>query len=306
MLNRNPALFAFIIPVIVVVMQFGACLPVDALPDNATNEVGTTHEVTATQTDEGYEGDWFAFFMVISGPNGGQNSVLPCEEGDEECFILFVCLLEPGLCNPCDIGLCDICDIACDIEECEEEFQGDCPLFTCDPFPCIADDSEPISWTYRSNGQTGTDWILVCASEAELRPVLFENLQALGGILGPQFGVSPQFHEPPPGDVLEDFEAAGCDIVFKTWEDEDEDDESPTRTPTATATKTPTSTPTITPTSQPSRLGVVDAIFPSQRATSTPVPAAAVAPAAPPAPAPQQQTAPAVVRPPSTGDGALR
>jgi hypothetical protein len=229
---------AFAVPLLFLVMQvIPVCTDINADPEEALNDVGTTHTVFV-EIDDDTNGlfDWELDIFIFFGPNSGTAS-------DDDC----------------------------------------------DP-SCFGSGDGEVSWIYESNGEPGTDYIAVC------------------GIFEINIPLNVQLVVEIPEEELEDYilglEEAGCDVVRKTWVGEsveEEEDDEPTSTPTRTPTRTPTSTPTITPTPQPNRQGVVDAILPSQRRDPTPTPAAASGQTQPTV-SPQ---APAVVRPPSTGDGGV-
>jgi hypothetical protein len=117
-------------------------------------------------------------------------------------------------------------------------------------------------------------------------------------------------------DALEAEFEPFCDVVVKEWvgevvetEDDEEEDDDPTRTPTPTPTRTPTPTPTPVPTQRPSLGGPIGSLFDAagRSASSDPTPRPTVVRDQQPATtAPSTTTSPAIVRPPSTEDGALR
>jgi hypothetical protein len=293
------------------------CIPLDVTPENDTNPVGTQHTITASidEDDTQYDGPFIAFFLVIAGPNSGANSLFSCEGLTfEECNDVlvdcensqvdcpaFICLIDPSFCGADE---CETAPTFEDLVECVVLFCTDNPeecgdLGDCDPVFCVSPEGEDVEWTYRSNGDTGTDSILVCGLPLDVETDLASQLSFIQG--NQQLITDQQFSEE---ELTEEEEAViedetGCEVVEKKWVDEEEERERPTRTPTPTPTRTPTPTPTITPTSQPGRAAVIDAILPSQRATATPTQAPAIA-------QPQQQAAPSIVRPPNTGGAGLR
>jgi hypothetical protein len=247
--------FALTTPVLLFLALFLMACDIDVVPESATNVVGTTHELTATEDLEEFCEEeelpceqWFPFFVVIAGPGEGENST-GCdifEEDSEACFMELVeCLF-----------------LEADPEECHPDADS------CNPAGCVADLGDPISWTYRNDGEPGTDYIAACSFpvgfEATFPPEQFlaQSLQVEG--------------EDPIDEelaaLIEEIEEQGCDVVTKTWVD-----------------PAPTPRPSLGP-----LLGGVIIGGNSQVGQQTQ-----------PAPV-QQQAAPTAIRPPSTGDAGLQ
>jgi hypothetical protein len=185
---------------------------VDAEPESATNEVGESHEITATADEEFVDDlcdeeeldcdDWLAIFIVADGPGEGESNLvcnfLDADELEECLDELEECVFESS--NP---------------EECLVE--GD----ECDPEGCVADLDDPISWTYENNGDDGTDTIAVC-----LIPI-FDEQEALTSLL--ESRSQQVMQQALTDEEIDQLEDQGCDIVTKTWVDPE-----PTPTPVAT------------------------------------------------------------------------
>ena len=192
--NQRLGLMAAILSAVVIVAA--GCAFVIVTPETATNEVGTTHSVTATL---GVDFDPCQFviceagdvspqapgenvsFEVVEGPNAGEHSDGDCgPNGDQLCFIS-----TPG---------------------------------------------QSVTWTYLSNGDAGIDYIQVCLIEdnplidqlltaaAEETGLTKDEVAAMLAVSG-QSAHDTEINEPEPDE--------GCDIVSKVWVD-------PTPTPTAT------------------------------------------------------------------------
>ncbi len=195
--DRKLGLMAAILSVVVTVSA--ACAFVTVTPETATNEVGTTHTVTATLAIDVCEFVSLPFcegdqpitgqaegenisFEVVEGPNAGEHS-----DGD---------------CGPNGNDLCII------------EFPG-----------------ESVSWTYRGDGGAGIDYIQVCLLEPQIESLLAALSQETGLtedqllamlVVGDDVNAqAPEINEPEPDE--------GCDIVSKVWVE-------PTPTPTPTVT----------------------------------------------------------------------
>jgi hypothetical protein len=244
--RRNGYFLGLAIPLLFISLQM--CVDLDARPESEKNPAGREHTVVADVEAGGNE-SWALLFEVISGPNQGQNSLCesddfePCESDIEECLLSL----------PNDEE---------DLDECLAEA-------TCDP-GCVGSGDETVTWTYESNGKSGTDVIAVCGT------VFSIETRSLGVSISQILPLPDEDLD----ELIEELEDAGCDIVLKEWvdDDEDEDDEGP-----------------------PPNVGGIFAGDLDAAQRNRERARASVAPATAPPPA-----AAAPIRPPSTGDAGLR
>ncbi|MPZ48203.1 MAG: hypothetical protein GEU75_02630 [Dehalococcoidia bacterium] len=86
-------------------------------------------------------------------------------------------------------------------------------------------DEETVSWDYVSNGESGTDYISVCAFEAlQISTLSAETTSALRAqVLDVQQAATDEELEAD----IDELEAMGCDVLTKTWEGDDEVERRP-------------------------------------------------------------------------------
>ena len=197
-MSKNQRLGLMAATLSAVVLVAAGCAFVSVTPETATNEVGTTHTVTATL---GIDFDPCEFiiceadkvspqapgenvsFEIVDGPNEGEHSDGDCgPNGDQLCFIS-----TPG---------------------------------------------QSVTWTYSGDGGPGIDYIQVCLIEtdplidqlltaaAEETGLTKDQVAAMLAVRG-QSEHDIEINEPEPDE--------GCDIVSKVWVE-------PTPTPTPTVT----------------------------------------------------------------------
>jgi hypothetical protein len=185
-------------PLIGLSLLLMGCFEVDAEPESANNPVGTTHTISADVDALFPDDEWLATFLIIHGPNAGQNSA--CDSQDIE-----------------SIEELEDCLTQCSSPE-------ECNADNCDP-SCAGEGDEEVSWTYESGGDSGTDYIAVCVLELAIAA----SLEVSG--LEQSFAGIAQASDEELQDEIEELEDMDCDVVTKTWEeeetedDEDEDDE---------------------------------------------------------------------------------
>ena len=193
---------------LVLFLQLGCVI--DAVPETAVNVAGGSHTVSASLdvdlSDEDCElvgivcdGDWIAFFIVISGPGSGDGNIGCGGTGEElsSCLAeIFTCLFVDGD----------------EPDECGVDDSG------CSTPDCLIQPSQSISWTYQNNGAAGTDYIAVCMFPEAFLQVAKAEQVPLSQL--PSRVVQPGA-TPTPDDDLQDLisilEAEGCDVVQKTW-----------------------------------------------------------------------------------------
>jgi hypothetical protein len=192
-LNLHPGSFVFGLAVPLLFISLQTCVSLDARPESDQNPVGAAHTVTADVEADSDE-DWALLFEVIEGPNEGENSL--CEDPDD-----FLSCEE-------DIADCLMSQqLDEDIDECLAEA-------SCDP-GCAGSGDETVQWTFRSNGESGTDVIVVCGLVTSLQPrSLGVGIQQIRGD-----------EDEDIDELIEEFEEAGCDVLFKDWVTDDDEDE---------------------------------------------------------------------------------
>jgi hypothetical protein len=151
---------------------------------------------------------WAALFAVVAGPGAGQGNTNCDSTADSNS--LFDCWfnLPNGAAECLALG----------------DAPADCGVQTseCDPAGCTADLEDPISWSYTNNGESGTDYIVVCFAPLDVEEVdTLEN--AVDAALSAQ-QLQVMQDNPTEDEVQEliDFwenSEVGCDVVTKTWID---------------------------------------------------------------------------------------
>jgi hypothetical protein len=128
-------------------------------------------------------------FLVIDGPNSGANSLFDCGNLDDQDELEDCAIDQLEDCGPQSLE---------ELIECLDD--GDCSP------SCFGSGDDTVSWTYRSNGEEGTDTIIVCAFDVEFA----------------QLGVQQLDDELM--EELEVLEELGCDVVSKEWVEEDDEE----------------------------------------------------------------------------------
>jgi hypothetical protein len=189
----NGFLFGLAAPILFIVLQ-APCLLVDARPESEQNPVGSRHTITA---DIEADNDWVLAFIVAFGPNEGTNSFCGVDDLSECESQIADCLGGMIVTDPEDLADC------LDEDACEPS--------------CSGSGDDTVRWTYESNGDEGTDVIVVCALDLDAE---FESAIQQVGVLQ---------DEEIPEELLEEIELIeeelGCDVVFKEWVDDDEDED---------------------------------------------------------------------------------
>jgi hypothetical protein len=205
-------LFALAFGGVLTVLATGCIVGVE--PETATNPVGTDHTVTVTLRDE----DEFteeAFCNILESALEDLEDVLE-EEGiptdGNPCEQLPMSLAQ----EPSDAEFAIISGPNAGLSSVEDG--------VCEPVDCVRDANDQVSWTYESNGITGTDVIEVCATFIPELIFPRDNVTATSHLT--QEELTELFVEAFVKAINEEFDTDfenedefTCQEVSKTWEE---------------------------------------------------------------------------------------